>query len=812
MTKGSNEPSARAERKRRKPGGQRHDLPVERPSVTYWLRGPQFIIERVEASGGATARRRSLGASILSICPKAQDALGPILERVWSSGKPMLTLLPPHTSRASPLPCTCLPQQDATGTITGIICVFDATDHPPATSRPGEYQTKVIADSAGAPLAQILHQAAYKVKQATGADAVEIDLVSETAPYSLICEAAAGATAGLVEHLIVPNGSLSKLVQTRNAPLRLYQDEIYAIVGSYRASPIARLDVQAWLGVPLDIAGETIGVVTANRLGDCPPFSATDEETLSRLAASLSLVIESARLRDNRTALQQREREMGQLLDALPAHILETDAEHRVTYMNARFAEVAGYHLGETLPFASTEPHPFWQRLDTHEPYRWCDLPIARAWQTSGDVDEIMISRVLQTGHEISFLAKAHPVRDTAGEITSVIVVMVDITAQRQAERAALEHAALRDAVIEGMQDGIVIYDAAGIPVRYNPAYLRMLGWKAAGKDPHATTAMERAAIYDVRTGDGMPLTIDQWPMNQALHGTPAASVTLSIQRLDGVRVVVEINAVPLREPLTGVIFGAVGILRDITERERLEHMREEFINIASHELRTPLTSLVLANHILQLRLRRLTDIDDLLHPVNDMAVQMKRMNRLVDNMLDLTSLTGGHFHITARQADLAQVVRDTIAEQQYISKRTITLTGATDPIPATFDAPRISQVLTNLLMNALDHSPLDRPVDVEVTLLRDRVRVAVRDYGAGIAPDQLAQIFQRFGALPMGLQEKVGASCVTGMGFGLYLAHAIVTAHGGSITADSKPGRGSVFQFEIPLHPKEPSDDASSP
>lgn len=809
MTTGSNDSSSGAGRKRRKGSEPPGDTPGERPCVTYWLRGPEFVIEHIEASAGVVLPTEQIGMHLFAVCPGAANVLGPILARAWASGLPSLTLLPARTA-TGPRPFTCIPQRDATGAVTGLICML--ADPKPATAIPAPPPDRASAVTVFPPSAdtaatldEMLQLAAGEVQTALQAAGVEIDLVSQEEPSVLICEVAVGTTAGLVEHRILPHGSLSRLVLTRNAPLRLFQEEIYATAGAYRGpQAIRHLNIQAWLGVPIIVAGMPIGVIIAYRLDDCAAFSMQDEMTLARFATSLGLAIAGVRLRTDRAALQHRQRALGQLLDALPAYIMETDAQHRIIYMNAKFFNVSNYQIGETLPFATTSPHPFWQRLDTHEAYRWCDLPAARAWMDGADVDEILISRVLITGQEVTFLAKAHPVRDTGGQITSIIVVMVDITPQRQAERAALEHATLMEAVIQGMQDGVVIYDAAGIPLRYNPAYLRMLGWEAAGIDPLTLTQAERGAIYDMHGPTGEPLTREQWPLFQALAGAQTTAVPLSIRRVDGERLVVSITASPLYAPLTGALFGAVGIFRDMTAHERLEQMREEFINIASHELRTPLTSLVLANHILQIRLQRLVDSKDLLPLTNDMAVQMKRMNRLVNNMLDLTSLTGGHFIITVHPADLAQVVRETVAEQRSISKRTIILTGAAAPIMATIDAPRISQVLTNLLVNALDHSPLESTVEVRVAAQGDGVRVAVRDHGSGIPPDQLAQIFQRFGALLTSRPAGDAGASMSGLGFGLYLAHAIIRAHGGNITAESAVGRGSSFQFVIPLTPPQ--------
>src|SRR5579875_1041731 len=146
-----------------------------------------------------------------------------------------------------------------------------------------------------------------------------------------------------------------------------------------------------------------------------------------------------------------RDRALWHLIESLPVFILETDARHRIIFMNAPFAQISGYQIGETLPLDSSEPHPHWRNPATGEPYRWNELPIARVWQTNAAVADAIVTRTLPSGEEVSLLAKAQPVRDAEGNITSVILTLVDISAQRHAEHVAQEHAAVLDAVIDSM-------------------------------------------------------------------------------------------------------------------------------------------------------------------------------------------------------------------------------------------------------------------------------------------------------------------------------------------------------------------------
>lgn len=529
----------------------------------------------------------------------------------------------------------------------------------------------------------------------------------------------------------------------------------------------------------------------------CVPLEG--DQILCTLTPSRSPTVASATL-----AASQRNAGLVRLLDTLAIAIMETDAQHRIIYLNAKFIELSGYYLGQILPFDSTDPHPFWRSLDGNRPLRWRDLPIARVWQHNGTVDDVLVGRNLPSGETVALLARAQPVRDAAGKIISVIIALIDISEQRETKRLAMEHAAQMDAVIDSIQDGIILYDTTGAPLRFNPAALRIFGWEAAGIDPLSMSNEERTAWYQLRDVNDQPLTPEKHPLERTLHGDAPPPVEFSIQHTDGTRTFVRAFSLPLREPATGTIFGTVGIFQDMTHRYVLDRMRDQFFNLASHELRTPLTSLMLANHILNRRLTRMGE-HDLVRMNTEMALQMKRMERLINNMLDLTALTGGTFHVLPRPGDLAQVVRDAVREQRTITKRTITLMGATQPVLLEFDVDRITQVMVNLLVNALTYSHAPAVVDVTLAVVEEGgkrwARVVVHDAGVGIPAHELATIFQRFDISSTNAREEANDP-FSGLGFGLYLAHAIITAHGGRIWAESTLGEGSTFGFALPMPP----------
>ena len=169
-------------------------------------------------------------------------------------------------------------------------------------------------------------------------------------------------------------------------------------------------------------------------------------------------------------------------------------------------------------------------------------------------------------------------------------------------------------------------------------------------------------------------------------------------------------------------------------------------------------------------------------------------MVRLIDDMLDVSRLRRSALAIWPKPADLGKLVRlviDDFAEQAASAGCQITL-EAPDTLPGVWDVFRIEQVLANLLTNSLRYGA-GKPVHVAVRPTADGAHITVRDQGRGIAAADLERIFGQF-------ERAAGTEQSPGLGLGLYITRQIVTAHGGSISADSTPGQGAVFTVLLPL------------
>jgi PAS domain S-box-containing protein len=236
----------------------------------------------------------------------------------------------------------------------------------------------------------------------------------------------------------------------------------------------------------------------------------------------------------------------------------------------------------------------------------------------------------------------------------------------------------------------------------------------------------------------------------------------------------------------------------------------DEFLGIASHEIKNPLASVKANVQLLARRLSRrrteglrIADLDRVIQTaraqIDRIDGQVDRLNRLVDDLLDVSRVQNGKLELRPAPNDLAVIVRDAVAEQQLVWPiRTISLQlPAETPIPILADADRTGQVVTNYLTNALKYSPTERPVEVTLRVEGAVVRLLVRDEGQGLPPEEHARIWERFHRVE-GINVQSGTGI--GLGLGLHIARVIVERQGGQVGLESAPGKGSTFWFTLPL------------
>jgi signal transduction histidine kinase len=231
-----------------------------------------------------------------------------------------------------------------------------------------------------------------------------------------------------------------------------------------------------------------------------------------------------------------------------------------------------------------------------------------------------------------------------------------------------------------------------------------------------------------------------------------------------------------------------------------LDRLKSEFVNAVSHDLRTPLTSIKGYTEFLE------DGIGGELSPEQRGYVQQidrgtRRLERLVNDLLDFARLEAGTFRLRLQEHDVRgriTEIADSLRPHFLEAGLTLELALPATPATAWIDPQRIEQVLANLLTNAAKFTPAGGAVRVSLSAEGEALRCEVADTGCGIGPLEMTQLFQRFSQLHAG-REKGGT------GLGLSISKAIVEAHGGQIGAESEPGVGSTFWFTVPASGRAP-------
>ncbi len=251
-----------------------------------------------------------------------------------------------------------------------------------------------------------------------------------------------------------------------------------------------------------------------------------------------------------------------------------------------------------------------------------------------------------------------------------------------------------------------------------------------------------------------------------------------------------------------GHAVGVVVAFTDISERNALDRMKDEFISTVSHELRTPLTSLRAALGLIAGG--AITARPEKVRQMMDIAIgNTDRLVRLVNDILDLERIGSGKAELHSSMCSMDELMRRcTALLQTAAQKSNVRFVIESNDVHVYADPDRILQTLTNLISNAIKFSPPPSTIPSEVRLTAnyvtpDEALIEVKDHGRGIPETKLQQIFERFKQVDASDSRAMG-----GTGLGLAICRSIITQHGGSIWATSKLGEGSTFHFTLPTRP----------
>ncbi len=252
------------------------------------------------------------------------------------------------------------------------------------------------------------------------------------------------------------------------------------------------------------------------------------------------------------------------------------------------------------------------------------------------------------------------------------------------------------------------------------------------------------------------------------------------------------------------LIGGMVLALRTVSREMKLSQMKADFVSNVSHELRTPLSSIRVFGEFL--RLGRVQDEEKIREYGEYIETESRRLTQLINNILDFSKIESGGKTYRFQEGDVHQVVTETLRTFQVRLEHSgfrIDLQMPDELLPTLrMDRQALTQAVANLLDNAVKYSRDSKEIRVRLHRAGEWVTIAVQDRGMGISRDEQQKIFERFHRVSTGLVHDV-----KGSGLGLAIVSHIVQAHGGKVTVDSEPGKGSTFTIHLPLvHAREPS------
>ena len=342
--------------------------------------------------------------------------------------------------------------------------------------------------------------------------------------------------------------------------------------------------------------------------------------------------------------------------------------------------------------------------------------------------------------------------------------------------------------LFETAVDTIVTIDEAGLIEGVNAVVKRTFGY-----EPSELVGQHVGVLMPPRHRERLEQYLRHYPNDPGAKLIAATQEAVAVRK-DGTEFSVEMSVSEMR---LGGRRMFTGIVRDITERKRIEQLKSEFVSTVSHELRTPLTSIRGALGLVAGG--RVGEISSEAKEMINIALNNSgRLVRLINDILDVEKIQPGKLDFEIQRLDLSRVIKDAKAANDGFALEhdsRIVLAGEPEPVLVYADSDRLAQVFANLISNAVKFSPAGEAVDIHTHMTADRVKVEVRDRGPGVPEKFEKRLFERF-AQADGSDRRQNA----GTGLGLSISKAIVERMNGTIGYEPAAGGGSRFYFELPI------------
>jgi PAS domain S-box-containing protein len=347
------------------------------------------------------------------------------------------------------------------------------------------------------------------------------------------------------------------------------------------------------------------------------------------------------------------------------------------------------------------------------------------------------------------------------------------------------------EAVFRFTDEGIVIFDAKGVIVGFNPASTAITQWNAAEAIGKSFEKIVKTLTIEGQNAGGPP------PLSRVLaEGITIAKSEQLIETRVGTRLWTEISYSPIFDD-SGRVTSGIAIVRNAQKDREVEEIKSDFISIVSHELRTPLTAIKgFLSMVLKQDFGALADKQ--YHYLSRVYQSNQRMIDLVEDLLDVSYIESGKINLTINPVGMETVINEVVSELagKGAANQVMIKVKRRQRLPLVLaDETRLHQIVLNLVDNAIKYSVPDTQVEIDCHVHGDELITTISDHGVGITKSQLDRLFTKFGRIYNPMSVQAGGS-----GLGLYIVKNLVESHGGRIWVTSQEGKGSKFRFSLPI------------
>lgn len=542
--------------------------------------------------------------------------------------------------------------------------------------------------------------------------------------------------------------------------------------------------------LPFIIISGTIGEEHAVKIIKAGADDYLMKDNLTRLIPAIERAIREAEQRKAHRESEAQVRKLTHALGQSASLILLTDAQGHIEYANQAAMRVSGYALEELMG-------QNWQMLREAQN---TEATLTQMFRVIGEQNqwqgELLCKRKDASPYWVYMGLTA--IRNEQGIIQQYLVVQEDITERKRLEQVLqvyteqleemveertkqLRHAKEQiEIILNNSNDGIVLALSTGEIKTMNPAFKELFGQRV-------TKSIEEL-IYLLSSEQEMR-SISQ-AILRVLYDKNQERTQVSFTHTDGQQIDLDLSLSPVSLE-DGLHQGIVISVRDITHMKEIQRFKEEFVANAAHDLSNPISAL--KTHLFLLKARP-EKVNQYLHVLEQ---QTQRLEILVSELRTLSEIDRGMINLRSRPIDLNDLIAQIVASHQALAndKHQKLLFEPSDDLPLiAIDRYKFDRVVVNLVANAITYTPNEGTVTVRTWHKDQNVCFEVSDTGIGIAPEHIAQIFQRFFRT-----QQAKDTNILGTGLGLAIVKEMVEAHQGTIEVQSTVNQGSRFIVSLP-------------